>query len=238
VDLFLVRFPRALQGPGRSAVRTIRLHDGVRLRYRLNRGDLQSFREVWLGETYRLPATLASVETIVDLGANIGLTSVYLAQSYGARRVIAVEPVPSNAALLRQNLDLNNVSGDVIEAVIGPVDGVARFQDASHSNLGHVADHGRDVRSLSMNTVLAQLGMAEIDILKVDIEGAEHGLLTGDRSWLQHVRSLMIEFHPPFVDSKRLAAVIESEGFRHIPAGSVHAHSTSTFIRVAGKGPS
>jgi FkbM family methyltransferase len=228
-----VRFPPVLQGPHRRAVRTIRLHDGAHLRYRLNRGDLQSFREVWLGETYRLPAALASVETIVDLGANIGLTSVYLAQHYGARRLIAVEPVPSNAALLRQNLELNNVAGDVIEAVIGAVDGVAHFHDASHSNLGYVADEGRDVRSVSMKTVLDQLGTAEIDILKVDIEGGEQGLLTGERSWLRHVRSLMIEFHPPLVDSKRLAAVIESEGFRHIAAGSIHAHSTSTFIRVA-----
>lgn len=231
-DLFLLRLPSRLQGRRRQFVRTISLRDGTTLRYRLNHGDLQSIREVWLGETYRLPMELGPIHTIVDLGANIGLTSVYLAGRYDVVRLIAVEPVPANVLLLRQNLALNQIDGDVIEAVIGRDDGVARFQDLPESNLGHVSTEGRDVRSISMRTLLAHLGNADIDLLKIDIEGAERHLLTGDCSWLRRVRALMIEFHPPLVDSKQLAAIIESHGFLHIPAGSMRAHSTSTFVRA------
>lgn len=230
-DLFLHRAPPFLQGPRRSALRTIRLREGVRLRYRLNRGDLQSFREVWLSQTYRFPADLGRVETIVDLGANIGLTSVYLARRYQVRRLVSVEPVPSNADLARQNLALNGIEGDVIEAAVGSGDGVAYFQDFADSNVGRLADRGRKVPTLSMQTILARVGADEIDILKVDIEGAEAELFFRNRSWLRQVRSLIVEFHPCYVDPTRLITLLENEGFRHIPAGSVHDHSATAFLR-------
>src|SRR5712671_6873777 len=65
----------------RNRVRSVRLHGGVQLCYRLNKGDLHSIREVWFEEAYRLPFEDPS-GTLLDLGANIGLTSVWLAKKY------------------------------------------------------------------------------------------------------------------------------------------------------------
>lgn len=230
-DIFLQRAPRALQGRRRTAVRTIKVRGGVRLSYRLNRGDLQSIREVWLDQSYRFPEELGQVDTIVDLGANIGLTSVYLATTHGARRLVAIEPVPSNADLVRQNLALNNIPGVVIEAAVAAADGVVYFHDAPDSNVGRVAEAGREVRALGMRTILAELGASTIDILKVDIEGAEAQLFSGDRAWLQQVRALMIEFHAGLVDYPGLVSLLEAEGFRHIPVGSVYPFSASSFVK-------
>jgi tRNA1(Val) A37 N6-methylase TrmN6 len=66
--------------------------------YRLNKGDLHSIREVWFEEAYRLPFEDPS-GTLLDLGANIGLTGVWLAKRYAIERVIAVEPDCDNAML-------------------------------------------------------------------------------------------------------------------------------------------
>lgn len=236
-DVFLQRLPLSLQGPRREARRTIRLRDGIRLRYRLNRGDLQGIREVWIDDCYRFPIDLGTVGTIVDLGANIGLTSVYLARRYQARRLVAVEPVASNAALVRENLALNDIPGHVIEAVVGPAGGIAYFRDAVNSNVGHLVsddlagDDAREVISLDMQAVFGHLGAEKVDLLKVDIEGAEHDLLSGDLAWLVQVRALMIEFHTGMVDYRRLITVLESEGFRYIPPDSMYANSAAGFIR-------
>jgi hypothetical protein len=67
--------------------------------------------------------------------------------------------------------------------------------------------------------------------VKLDIEGGEEALLTGDRSWLRRVRCLMAEFHPDVVDYPALVKLVESEGFRYIPAGSVFPMSADTFVR-------
>src|SRR6185503_9090303 len=67
--------------------RRVRLCDGTRLTYRLNRGDLQGIREVWCEEAYRLPFDRLP-RTFVDLGANIGLTTVWMCRNYGCDRVV------------------------------------------------------------------------------------------------------------------------------------------------------
>ncbi|MDP2710954.1 MAG: FkbM family methyltransferase [Solirubrobacteraceae bacterium] len=171
------------------------------------------------------------MKTIVDLGANIGLTSVYLASHYGSECLVAVEPVPANAALARQNLALNGIAGEVIEGVVGPPEGTAYFHDAVHSNVGHLAHHGRAVKSFGIRSVFAHLGVDAVDLLKVDIEGAEDALLDGDRSWLDQVRALIIEIHTHTVDDLQIVRILESEGFHHIPSSSVYAHSATAFVR-------
>src|SRR3954452_20612574 len=60
---------RVLRHRAPTRPRTVRLGDDVRIRCRLNLGDMEGIREVWLDETYRLPAPVHPVDTIVDLGA-------------------------------------------------------------------------------------------------------------------------------------------------------------------------
>jgi FkbM family methyltransferase len=231
-DIFLQRLPTALQGPGRSRVRTIRLRDGVTLCYRLNRGDLQSLREVWLDRAYRFPVALGNANTVVDLGANIGLTSVYLARRHHAHFIVAIEPVAANAALARRNLALNGIKAEVIEAVVGPQEGVAYFRDAQASNVGHLADDGRQVAALNITTILSRVPTATVDLVKIDIEGAEDKLLSGDCSWLRRVSALMIEFHTGMVDHKRLIAILNAEGFQEVRSGQRYGRSATSFLRV------
>jgi FkbM family methyltransferase len=212
-------------------LRLIKLRNGIELQYRLNEGDLQGFREVWLDRTYRVPADLGPVCSVVDLGANIGLTSVYLAHAHGASKVVAVEPVRANAEVARSNLSINGIPGAVIEAVIGPTDGQALFEESRSSNRGRVGASGSSVRQISMATVIEVLGTSAIDILKIDIEGYEDTLLRGDTAWLAGVRCVIIEFHPPIADVPRLIKTLQDQGFTYVPTGSVFPRSASTFVR-------
>ena len=201
----------------------IRVRGGLQLHYRLNRGDIQSIREVWIDECYRLPFDLKP-SRLVDLGANIGLTSLWFAHRYGCQTIIAVEPSPENARLTRLNLEGNQIVAEVIEAAIGPRDGTAMFQDAGESNLGRLdpTSGGRAVAMLSMETLLRRLPPgAEIDLIKMDIEGGEGPLLQDDDvKWLSRVRSIIAEFHPTLIDYPAVIKSVERQGFRYFPAHS------------------
>lgn len=237
-DIGLYRVLRFEDLRASDRTRQVRLRDGTTLTYRLNRGDIQGLREVWMNETYRLPVELGAVDTVVDLGANIGLTSVYLARRHQPRRVIAVEPLAENARLASLNLRQNGVAGEVVEAAVGPEDGTAHFSRARDSNVGRLGEDGVEVRVVSMRTLLDTLPEGRpIDILKLDIEGGEQPLLDGDRGWLERVRVLIAEFHPEQVDYPRLRQLICDAGFEYVPSGSVHPHSADTFYRVGDAWP-
>lgn len=235
-DVFLYRALQLGDLPRMNRERRILLRDGLMVNYRLNRGDVQSIREVWVDEVYRLPFDLTP-QVVIDLGANIGLTSLFFASRYGCSTVIAVEPLASNARLARANLLQNRVPGEVIQAAVGPKDGMARFQGSRDSNLGRMSVTGEEVLVVSMPTLLASTPNGRVDLVKIDIEGDEEKLLAGDLRWLDHVGSMIIEFHPAVVDYPALVGVLKKSGFRYLPAGSVWRGSMDCFVRDGWPSP-
>lgn len=229
-DFLLFRVLSVVKLPTANQERTVRLRGDVALTYRLNRGDIQSFREVWLDDSYLLPFSVEP-RTLVDLGANIGLTSLWLAKRYHAERVIAVEASPDNARLVQKNLEQNGIVAEVIAAAVGPRDGTVRFNLHENSNQGMIHPDGAEVPMVSMATVLARVPNRPVDLLKMDIEGGEQALLDGDLAWLDRIAAIIAEFHPLLVDYPALTSKLEREGFRYIPANSAHPNSMDAFLR-------
>jgi FkbM family methyltransferase len=237
-DVLLLRVNVITRLPSINRERTVWVRGNVLLTYRLNRGDIQSLREVWMDEAYRLPPNVQP-ETLVDLGANIGLTSVWFAKKYGCKHVLAVEPSAENARLARQNLLQNQIAAEVIEAAVGPRDGVTRFAAHEHSNLGStLTESGVEVGMVSMESVLQRLGEDErLDVLKMDIEGAEQALLSGEARWLEHVGCIVAEFHPTLVDYPGLIRRLQREGFQYLKAGGLHRDWMDVFVRDRAGSP-
>jgi FkbM family methyltransferase len=213
-DILAFRLLRLVTLPRADSTRTVAMLDGALLTYRLNRGDIQAIREIWLDEVYMPPHEAYSMRTVIDLGANIGFTSVYLARRLRPSRLVAVEPDPDNVAILRRNLAQNGIEAVVIEAAIGPADGSARFRRNTSSNLGSLAADGDlTVAVVSVPTVLERLGPSpQRTLLKLDIEGGEEQLFGADVGWLDRVGCLLAELHPTVVDTERILALLERSG--------------------------
>ena len=199
---------------------------------------------MFLDEVYRLPFE-HSLTTVVDLGANIGLTSLWLHRRYGFRRGVAIEPSAMNAALAERDLRKNDVPAVVHRAAVGKADGMARYARGLEPNLGRIVwdtdaqgadSHTDAVRVVSMPTVVEELGGA-VSLVKIDIEGSEEAILD-DPSWLDRTEALIVEFHPDAVDYPRLTKLIESRGFRFFPVGSAYERSSDAFLRTVGAGDS
>jgi FkbM family methyltransferase len=228
LDFALSRF--LLTSPGKRAgrIRKVRFRGGVQVCYRLNKGDLHSIREVWFEEAYRLPFEDPS-GTLLDLGANIGLTGVWLAKRYAIERVIAVEPDCDNAILARLNLELNAIKSEVLEAAIGPHEGTARFESSRVSNLGRLSEKGVPVAMITVDTILRKSACSRLGLVKIDIEGGEQQLFDGPLDWLDRIDAIIIEFHPSLVDYSRIIKVIESREFTYIRADSVFPNNMDCF---------
>lgn len=229
-DFLISRFS-GLMPPGYCEhVHQVRFHGDINICYRVNKGDLHSIREIWFEEAYRLPFD-APAGVLLDLGANIGMTSIWLSRKYRFTEIIAVEPDPRNVALLRRNLDLNKVNSHVFEAAIGPREGTARFEFNQYSNVGGVCASGSEVvLMISVNALSQKLGVAKWGLIKIDIEGSEADLLESSTDWLDHARAIIIEFHPQ-VDGAALIQRIASRGWKYISASSVFPGNMDSFVR-------
>lgn len=226
LDAVLYRVQRIRPRGGLGSERTIEMKEGPVLTYRRNRGDIQTIREVWIDNVYRLPIEFAP-RSVLDLGANIGLASVWFSNAYSSY-VTAVEPLPSNADLARKNFMQNRVAGEIIQAAVGPEDGVGWIEIGLQPNLGRLATYGMEVSVVGISSLLRRLG--QVDLVKLDIEGGEAALLE-EPGWLDACRALIVEFHPAVVDRDKLAAVIVERGFAFYPAGSVLPKTADFFVR-------
>jgi len=188
-------------------------------------------REVLCDECYRFPGDIRP-EVVVDLGGNIGLTSLWLHKQFRPRKTVVLEPSPGNAELASKNLSgLDGVV--VIDAAIGSTDGYAHFAAAEESNKGAVSfGETGSVRVVSMNTLLNGVLMNErIDLLKVDIEGGEAELFSKNLEWLANVENIITELHPDLIDVVSIRNAVCSQGFRHIPAGSAFETNMEAFVK-------
>ena len=121
--------------------------------------------------------------TFIDIGANVGLFSLYAASVAPQARIIAIEPEPENLARLRFNLQANpGLPIRVVATALGNSSGEVGVERTGSDRGGTrtVPIDGSDqtiVRCLTLLEVLRQENVASIDALKIDVEGAEDAIL-------------------------------------------------------------
>jgi FkbM family methyltransferase len=180
-------------------VATRELAQPVHLRLRTT--DTSVFEEVVLNSEYELPLT-KDPKFIVDAGANIGLTSVYFASRYPGATVVAIEPEPSNYRLLCRNASGYPNIVPLCAALWYEKTRLSLF-DAGTGNWGFqirdsgpgAGESGSDVQAITVASLMRDHGFDHIDVLKVDIEGAEKEVFEHCADWIDSVGVLMVELH-------------------------------------------
>jgi FkbM family methyltransferase len=131
---------------------------------------------------------------VVDLGSNVGLFSL-LAAKIGCR-VIAVEAQIGLVRQMQASVERLGLDANVAleNALIGAGTGV--FKD-TETFLAQPDVEG-PVPTITLDELLAKHRVDEVDFLKVDIEGSEFELFSGDLGWLSKVRRIAVEVHMEF----------------------------------------
>jgi len=165
--------------------------------------DIEVFKKIFIDMEYALPFDVAP-STIIDLGANTGLASIFFLSRYSTAQIIAVEPDPENFAMLKRHLGgLSNVT--CVQAAVWTCDGQVNLIDPGIGSWGmqvsasnQAGGNERIVNAISMPTLLSQLPSGRVDLLKIDIEGAERELFSDSAGWIQQVTAIVIELHDRF----------------------------------------
>ncbi len=154
------------------------------------------------GSSYPIIRFITNVHTIVDVGANVGAAALYFAAQYPEARVLAFEPFPPSYQLLVRNLA---AFPNVTAMNIGLLDQNKQvplylgLADPVTNSIAHGADVSREayvtVTLREAKAVLAEHGIEQIDILKLDTEGSELPILRSISSLMPKVSVLYIEFH-------------------------------------------
>ncbi len=155
--------------------------------------DVRTFWAVFFAVTYEVAAT---DRVIVDAGANIGCFTLYALLNAPQTRVIAIEPAPDACNQLRKLIAEHNFGSrcEVHEAALGPKEGVTTID----LNWGsQFRSTGRGNTEVAVKTLDSIVGDAQVDMLKLDIEGDEYSVITEDSPrCLNRARRVTMEYHP------------------------------------------
>jgi FkbM family methyltransferase len=159
------------------------LRGGPRLSLRTYSSDPDVFRQVFIEAQYELPIRLSGVTRVIDAGANVGLSTLYFLLRYPEATVVALEPEESNHELCAANTRAFGERCRVLRAALWshPTSLSVIASDAAWSTrVLEVGEGHPSVEAMSLVQVLERTGWEAVDIVKLDIEGAEENVLAAE----------------------------------------------------------
>lgn len=164
---------------------------------RANTSDLQTFEQVFLSNIYDIGAHI-NPKLIVDGGANVGCASVFFANKYPAAHIVAVEPEETNFEVLRKNTS-SYVNISRIRSGIWNRKTLLQIENPRDEKWGFRVRESESpegsFEALTIDDILGSSDAQSIDILKLDIEGAEKEVFSDCKNWLSKVGVLITELH-------------------------------------------
>ncbi len=165
--------------------------------------DNETFEEIFLTNLYNLHLPIEP-KTIVDAGANVGLASLFFRMKYPDAAIVAIEIEDRNVEAVKKNTEgFNNFdlkhnalfNRKAFFTIEDPYNATNSFQIKEVSS-----EELADIVSITLDEVLQTKAWDTIDILKIDIEGAEKQLFESDyQNWLPKTKIIMIETHDRMV---------------------------------------
>ena len=245
-----------------AILETIKENKDNRLVFKLNNGlslilreaphsDRLVFEQVYVDKEY-LPIceyfinNLNSEESgqinIIDAGANVGYTSLFFNSVFPSAKIIAIEPDNQNFLILSENISLNQLENKIVPlkmALLGKADinllTKTDFRDGKDWAITvEETNIKTDLKSTSISQILSQFQINEIDILKIDIEGAERYLFEedSDLTYLNRVKSLIIEIHDEFNCRSQIYYKLKKNGFVIVNLGESTMALNTKYINI------
>jgi len=161
--------------------------------------DASTFEKIFLWKQYKIDLNEES-DFIVDAGANIGLSSIWFANLFPEATIVAIEPDQNNYKLLLANCksypNINPVKaaiwGESCKLILSNPG--ARFDSYQYIEMEEEAN--LSVQAYDIKTILKMFDKKKIDILKIDIEGAEENMFSNNyEEWIECVSVIIIELH-------------------------------------------
>ncbi|TAE47039.1 MAG: FkbM family methyltransferase [Cytophagales bacterium] len=209
---------------------------------RKNTSDFHVFAEVFMYHEYQ---TLIEIyqqkygntppKNIIDAGANIGCASIFFKNNFPNANIFAIEAEKSNFETLKQNIILNNfsnvavfhnafwINNDNLQLDDNFRDGrewafaIRPFEDIEHQNQS-------SIKGITLQNIIDDYNIEQIDILKIDIEGGEKWILEDENTIKviqKKVKMLLIEVHQDVILMETVLEIMQKNGFNFIQQDAI-----------------
>jgi FkbM family methyltransferase len=171
--------------------------------------DFKVVNETWIENVYRIhDYQFVDGGVFVDIGANIGAVSLFVDNFNKSRdddnkiKVYAVEPEPNNLHLLNHNIKNNATENiTVVNNAIWHEEAIVSISNrgGNSSILGPEEEEKSEVLAITLETLFSIYDIEEVDVMKIDIEGAEFDLIINTPAeTLAKIKILVLEFDKSF----------------------------------------
>ncbi|MFC1843564.1 FkbM family methyltransferase [Thermodesulfobacteriota bacterium] len=178
---------------------------------------LSAYKEIFLKKTYQFK-TKKSKPYIIDVGANIGLSVLFFKKTFPSAEIIAIEADPHIFQYLQTNIHNNGFTDvELINKAAWHKETIIKFSSEG-ADAGRIAyDGDTNLVSVPAFDISSLLINRSVDMLKIDIEGAENNVLKACRAHLQNVDNIIVEYHSKVEEEQQLdsiLALLRDTGFR------------------------
>ena len=167
--------------------------------FRKKTKDRETFKEIFNKNIYNIKIPIIP-SLIIDAGSNTGFASLFFKLKYPKSKIIILEIESDNVRMIKKNLK-NFTDTDIIQKGLYNKKAFFKIEDPYHATNSFVikevsATESYDIESITIDEILLSKNADTIDILKIDIEGAEKELFKENyQNWLPKVKIIMIETH-------------------------------------------
>ena len=163
--------------------------------------DLMALTHVWLIEEYKKENfEIKSNDVIIDVGAHIGLFTIYASQFCTNGKIYSFEPIVDNYELLLENIKLNNLDNvkSFNQAISNSNEPIKLFLNDDESGHSMFSQSSKSiiVDSISLQKFFDENQIKHCNFLKLDCEGAEYEIIKNlPFEYFQKIDKLVIEYH-------------------------------------------
>lgn len=186
-----------------------RTNKGIKFIARAKSTDINEAVAILSGKEY--PENILNISSkknpiIIDAGAHIGLFSLYVKHINPSVKIYAIEPQEENITNMQKNFSLNNIKGaTILKYALSSKKGKAKlWSSAREFDIATISvtrkrsseDNYYLVKTNTLEGMVIDNRITEIDVLKMDIEGVEYQVLKKDINLIaQNVERLLVEYH-------------------------------------------
>lgn len=204
---------------------------GALLHFYSREETLHSLREIFLEDIYK--QSLPANPYVIDCGANIGLSVLYIKMLFPSATVLAFEPDELNFSLLKRNVESYGLTSvDIRKEAVWTENTELDFS-ATGGLMSRIEPGKGTGTSKTKGTRLKDLMTRRIDFLKIDIEGAEYAVLEDIADRLHLVGNFFLEYHGSFGQNpelNRILQILSENNFQYYIRSAIDKHPTP-FLR-------
>jgi FkbM family methyltransferase len=209
----------------------IKTRKNIKFYLRKKYNDKNPFLDVWIANVYG--KIDKNTKTILDIGTNIGLYSLYAYTQTKNAKIISLEPIPENIEIIKKNIKINNIHNIILESKALYTKNGTRSIYVSQKKEKNKKLNGENatliknrfaskikkikIKTITLKSLIKKYNLKTIDLCKMDCEGVEHKIIQEtDPAIFKKIRKIVFEQHEYGKTKKNTITQLKKLGYKII----------------------